>query len=264
LFLFLRKLLYKRKVSPLLDVRHLAVNVLGFAPGLRATDHNKKLYACAADVARLELIALPTGGMPALCRKVPGRKGAFRVQFHRGPYFVKKPLVSCEVTDDGRPVFDLLQRIGFAKHAAGRLLKTYDVKLLTLWADITLARAEQGLRFTKSQQAFFVDSVRAAADGRRTPPDWYQQLKTEEKRKQWADAAKKLGLLANTTPESPTERDARFREYLAGEGRAEYVRITEEVFGGDQRAAKGYLRQKFERQQSETGMHRVGQLLRVG
>jgi hypothetical protein len=264
LFLFLRKILHRKNASPVLDVRHLAVNVLGFAPGLRATDHNKKVYACAVDVAGLGLVTLPPGGMQALCKKVPGRRGVFCVQFCRGPFFMAKSAVSFEVAGETRPLFDLLERIGFGKHAAKRLLKTYDVKLLTLWADITLARAEQGLPFTKSRQAFFMHNVKAAANGRRTPPDWYQDLKKEEKRKQWAAAGRKLGLLANVTPESPTERDARFREYLAGEGLAEYVRITEEVFCGDQKAAKDYLRRRFERQQSATGMQRVGELLRVG
>ena len=61
-------------------------------------------------------------------------------------------------------------------------MRGYPIRLLQEWADITLAAIERhGRRFFKrSPQAYFIDNVRHAAAGQRTPPDWWHQLRKSE------------------------------------------------------------------------------------
>ena len=50
------------------------------------------------------------------------------------------------------------------------------------------ARGQGTLRedfFTKSPQAYFIDNLQEQAAGRRTPPDWWRELRKEEERRRW-------------------------------------------------------------------------------
>ena len=71
-------------------------------------------------------------------------------------------------------VADPLRTIGLDERTIGRLLRRYPKQLPQEWADITLAAIERhGMPFFKRRpQAYFIDNVRNAAVGRRTPPDW--------------------------------------------------------------------------------------------
>ena len=63
LFLALKKVFHRAPTSPVYDVRHLAVNVLGFRAGLevwRYTDHLKR---CAAKLIQRQIIELPENGV---------------------------------------------------------------------------------------------------------------------------------------------------------------------------------------------------------
>ena len=52
---------------------------------------------------------------------------------------------------------------------------------------MTLAAKERnGETFFKtSPQAYFVDNLKEQAAGRRTPPDWWRNLRKEEERRRW-------------------------------------------------------------------------------
>ncbi len=54
--------------------------------------------------------------------------------------------------------------------------------MIEQWADITLAaRERQGESFyTNSPQAYFIDNLKAAKASRRTPPDWWHELRKQE------------------------------------------------------------------------------------
>jgi hypothetical protein len=62
------------------------------------------------------------------------------------------------------------------------LLREHPARLLQEWADITLAAMERrGKRFfRRSPQAYFIDNVKNAAAGGRTPPDWWHRLRRSE------------------------------------------------------------------------------------
>ncbi|MCG8653199.1 MAG: hypothetical protein MI861_25385, partial [Pirellulales bacterium] len=62
---------------------------------------------------------------------------------------------------------------------ANRLIARYPVRLLEEWVDITQAAIERfGMTFfKKSPPAFLVDSLSKAHQGKRTPPDWWHEIR---------------------------------------------------------------------------------------
>ena len=66
--------------------------------------------------------------------------------------------------------------------AIRRHLKSFPQPLLRKWTDITLAARERfgAVFFKRSPAAFFVDNVKHAAQGRRTPPDWWHEIRKAE------------------------------------------------------------------------------------
>ena len=62
------------------------------------------------------------------------------------------------------------------------MVRRFDSATIQQWTEITLAAKESrgsGF-FKKSPQAYFIDNLRQAAEGRRTPPDWWWDLKREQ------------------------------------------------------------------------------------
>ena len=78
---------------------------------------------------------------------------------------------------------DPLQSIGFAGHEIQRILHRFDENLIQQWSDVTLAAIEHKGRtfFKRSPQAFFMYNVQHAAQGTRTPPDWWVELRKRER-----------------------------------------------------------------------------------
>ncbi|MCA9168167.1 MAG: hypothetical protein KDB23_10885, partial [Planctomycetales bacterium] len=72
--------------------------------------------------------------------------------------------------------------LGFDLGAAIGLSRRYPTRLLEEWVDITQAARERFGHefFKKSPMAFFVDSVSKAHKGRRTPPDWWHEVRKQE------------------------------------------------------------------------------------
>ena len=81
------------------------------------------------------------------------------------------------------PLSEPLRTIGVDDHAISRLLSRYPTRLIQEWVDITLAAKERfgSAFFKKSPAAFFVNNVRHAGAGTRTPPDWWQELRRAER-----------------------------------------------------------------------------------
>jgi hypothetical protein len=80
------------------------------------------------------------------------------------------------------PLASTLVDIGFSQGAAMRLVRRYPARILVEWADITMAARERfGANFfRRSPMAYLVDSVKKAAKGERTAPDWWQELRRQE------------------------------------------------------------------------------------
>ena len=53
--------------------------------------------------------------------------------------------------------------------------------------------------FTKSPQAYFLDSVKAAVESRRTPPDWWRDLRKQELARERDHEQAKADILAETS-----------------------------------------------------------------
>lgn len=186
LFLLLQKVFWRRRVSPVFDVRHLAVDVLGFSPSLSQPDLNRKVKTVAQRLLASRLIAMPPGVTdPAELVQRMGR-GDFRVQFVRGAYFDRPIQRPNRSTTERSPLFEVLQSVGLEVAAIRRILAQNEHSLVREWADITLAAKERfGEKFfSKSSQAFFLDNLKHARTGRRQPPDWWRELNKSEQRQQ--------------------------------------------------------------------------------
>ena len=83
------------------------------------------------------------------------------------------------------PLVEPLRSIGVEEGAISRLLRKHPVRLIQEWVDITLSAEERfgASFFKKSPAAFFIDNVRHAAAGNRTPPDWWHELRRAERRR---------------------------------------------------------------------------------
>ena len=175
LFLLVSKIFDRRDTTPRFDVRHLAVEVLGFSPTLAPRHQRQKLERVVAVLAAAGVVAGPAVFEPASDR-------THSLVLTRGPRFTKgSPLAAGAAADS--PLWDALVGLGFDPPAAGRLIKDYPHRAVREWLDITLAAQERyGPKFFKrSPQAFLVDNLKQAAASGRTPPEWWHELRTQER-----------------------------------------------------------------------------------
>jgi hypothetical protein len=175
LFLLVSKIFDRRDTTPRFDVRHLAVEVLGFSPTLAPRHQRQKLQRVVAALAEAGVVA-----GPAEFGKAPDN--SYSLVLARGPRFTKG--VSPAPAAGDSPLWDGLVGLGFDPPAAGRLLKDYPHRAVREWLDITLAARERhGPKFFKrSPQAFLVDNLRESVASGRTPPEWWHELRSRERR----------------------------------------------------------------------------------
>src|SRR5262249_14251113 len=113
------------------------------------------------------------------------RPGEYSIVFQQGDYFRRrntKSLPSAAVGETA--IHDVLRSLGFDDRGICRLMRHFSPTLLRLWSDVTLlAKARHGGAFIKkSPQAYWVDNLKKAAKGMRTPPDWYHEQRRAERR----------------------------------------------------------------------------------
>jgi hypothetical protein len=266
LFLFVSKVFARRETTPRLNVRHLSEHVIGFSPTLDVKYMKVKV---ARAVGRLvEVGVLATYG--DLFRK--HGKGDYSLTLARGPYFDRRPGVGGGPSPEPA-LLDPLLSIGFDAATADRLLRRYPPRLVSEWADITLAAKErfQPSFFRRSPQAFFVDNIKNAAAGNRTPPDWWHDVRKAE----WAAAEKPLLPLIGDRAGGHGAQDGVDDEgQLAGESRQVFEKVRDDLFGhllaaGESRAeatarAARLARVHIEKRQPALGpgFTKVGSLLR--
>lgn len=177
LFLFLSKVLSRRKSLRALRLEHLAVDLLGFSSTLTVREMKAKVSRCLERLKELEVLDE--------AEVFRTRPGSYFVRLTRGKYFVNRTQKTFTPSPEDSPLWETLQAIGFEADVAARLIRNFPTRLLAEWADITQAASERyGFRFfKKSPMAFLVDSVSEAAKGNRTAPDWWQELKRRENQK---------------------------------------------------------------------------------
>ncbi|QDV83786.1 hypothetical protein [Planctomycetes bacterium TBK1r] len=186
LFLFASKIFHRRATLPQFDLRHLAVDVLGFSADIAAYDLRMKVLRC--------LKRLDVAGVVRDFQVVRVAKNQYVVNARRGSHFDRDP-ISGTHGRELQPVLETLVGLGFDTGAARGLLRRYPARLLEEWADITQAKIDrQGLgSFRRSPMAYLVDSVSKAHQGMRTPPDWWHDLRREEsKRASLTDESQKV------------------------------------------------------------------------
>jgi len=178
LFLLVSKIFDRRETTPRFEVGHLAVDVLGFSPTLAPRHQRQKLARVIASLAEAGIVL-----DPAPFDAPTGKTRNHTVVLHRGPRFAKATSHVRSPADS--PLWDGLVAMGFDAAAANRLLKNYPRPMVREWLDITAAAKERfGAGFFKrSPQAFLVDNLKNAKASGRTPPEWWHDLRSEERQR---------------------------------------------------------------------------------
>jgi hypothetical protein len=180
LFLLLSKVFRRRTKTPTFDLRHLGVQVLGFASTVATRDLKAKVSRCIKRLTELDIVSHEEP------KQIFVRKAdrSVSVRLDRGRYFQQRWRNREMPGSVESPLIEPLRAIGVDADAIPRLLDRYPVRVIREWVDITLAAQERfgpGF-FKRSPAAYFVDNVRHAGAGTRTPPDWWQELRRAERR----------------------------------------------------------------------------------
>lgn len=226
LFLLLLKVGYRSGRLPIFDLRHLAVDLLGLSSKLAVRDMKVKT---GRTLRRLEEAGVIQRW--AINRVSQGR---FSVSFERGKNPTTSPACNeFQPNAEQSPLLEGLLAIGFDQPSAVRLVRRFPTRLVAEWTDITQAALERfGCDyFHKSPMAYLVDSLSKAADGIRTPPDWWHAVRKAEQQKQ-----------------EPTV-----------ESRELFSRLIAEVFG----AERDVPAKPTPRPKSKRGLERAGDLLKT-
>ena len=242
LFLLLSKILSRRQTSPRFELRHLAVNALGFASTIATRDLKIKVWRCVERMTELHVLK-PVEKEGHFSKT---KRGEYFMVLERGDYFTKPRTADTRATVPETAIHDLLRNLGFDDQGTCRLLRRFPMPMLREWTDITQTAKERfgtGF-FKKCPQAFLVDNLKNAAKGNRTPPDWWHDVRRAEVRIQ----AKSRATSAEMTPIAVPE--------LSDEAHQAYERIAKEMFavfraGGQLEAAAKENAEKFAREYTQ-------------
>jgi hypothetical protein len=224
LFLLLKKVFWRNAESPDFDLHDLAVHAIGFSPTQEPRHLKRKLLRCIERLLASGILCLPTGIARPADLFAKRAKGRYSIRLHRGPHF-DHPLTDAmhrDVTES--PLFEILTTIGLDRPAIRHILAAHDPRLIAEIADMTLAARERFGEsfFTKSPAAYFMDNLTQHAKGKRTAPDWWRAVRTEEERRR-------------RQAERPTRAvddhaEKAFRAYLETEARDAFERVMDRVF----------------------------------
>ena len=177
LFLFASKVLSRRKELKAIPLDNLAVDLLGYSSSLPQRKKKANVLRCLKRLQELQILS-----EAAVFKTSTGK---LFVRMTQGLYFANGGHALYRTSPIDSPLFETLSKIGFDEAPAVRLIRRFDPRMLSEWCDITQAAMERhgpGF-FKKSPMAFLVDSIDKASKGKRTPPDWWHDLKKAEARK---------------------------------------------------------------------------------
>lgn len=228
LFLFATKI-FRRRATMRLDLREIAVQVLGYSPSLAERDLRVKVKRVLHRLKEQNILSDWVMNLDA--NRSPSRT---TLELTRGNYFRTKAATSDRRLPVESPLAELLRSIGLDDAAIIRCQKKFPMSLLQEWADITLAALERhGPSFFKrSPAAYFMDNVQHAAQGTRTPPDWWHDLQRAERRTQANVARQQSAAKTTTDVENPLESiaDAVFQHFQANGQSAEVAQVNAQRF----------------------------------
>jgi len=222
LYLLLKKVFWRSQSSPDFDLRDLAVHTLGFSAAHPVWELKRKVSRSADVLLSQGIIRLPDGCTDPSDLIHKRAKGEYGIRFHRGPHFDRKGGAGLRLPDS--PLYDPLHTIGLDDAAIGRVLRTYDGKLVAEMADMTLAAKDRfGETFFKvSPAAYFIDNVKAHAGRSRTPPDWWREVRREEERRRWETD--------RGDHRTSDDFEQAFNTYLETEAREAFARVMDRIF----------------------------------
>lgn len=233
LFLLLSKIFWRRTTSPRFDVQHLSIHVLGFSPDVPVADLKIKLVRSLEKLLAHQVIRLPAGVSSPKQLYAKKGTGSYSVVLERGHYFDQEtPRSPINATTDS-PLAEPLLSIGLAPQTVRLVLKRYPENLIQVWTDVTLAAMEsKGPKFFRvSPQAFLMDNLKQAAAGRRTPPDWWHELRTRRNERAATHALnEEMVLMEQYRDVYERARRTAFREFLGREvPKEEYQRRVAQI-----------------------------------
>ena len=203
LFLLLSKILSRRQTSPKFELRHLAVNVLGFASTIATRDFKVKVWRCVERL--MELNVLKELDKETLFCKT--KRGEYALVLERGDYFTTPRKAEMRPMVAETAIHELLRNLGFDDLGIVRLLRRFPMPMLREWTDITQTAKERfgATFFKKSPQAYLFDNLKNAAKENRTPPDWWHEVRRAEARTKAKTLAASAEMTLNAVPDLPDE-----------------------------------------------------------
>lgn len=219
LFLLLSKIFWRNDHSPAFELRELGVNSLGFSESLRTANIRQKLLQVVDALIECHVLKLPLGTDDPRELFTKRAKGHYVVQFYRGEYFERTPENAIAFAPDESPLVDPLEKIGFDSATIRRIIQKYPSHLIAEWSDITLAAVERNI-IRETPQAYFQHYIREANDKKTTPPDWWRELRKQERQRE---------VEARTTTDDATE-DQQFDRYIQTEAKEAFNRVMSRLF----------------------------------
>lgn len=226
LFLFLKKLFWRSDHAKV-DLVHLGINILGFAPTIATYDLKVKVLRSMQKLFDLQILALPSDAH-VLAESVHKRaKCRYDVHFQRGEYFTRPLQQNAKSTLSDSPAYELLKTIGFDDSAIRRIKRRYKPRMVQEWADITLAAKERKI-ITKDPKAYFNYYIQRAARRASTAPDWWLELRKAEERRKWDEQRAAAPLIAGVFSGGQSFDEA-FKRFLQSEARETFEQITRDL-----------------------------------
>jgi hypothetical protein len=210
LFLFVSKVFARSEQTPRMDLRQLAVDVLGLSSSLPMKHILAKTRRICAELVTAGLIMeLQTG---TIQKQAAGR---YDVMLRAVPG-TPRPVRSLSMKTDS-PLMEPLQSIGLDANAIGRVLRQFPHDRVREWVDITLAAKERfGLKFFKrSPMAYFIDNLKKSMSDGRTPPDWWHDIRKAEERKR--DSFERQQAISAIPRPTPTDGGRQVFEQIRNE-----------------------------------------------
>lgn len=197
LFLFVSKVFARSEQTPRMDLKQLAVDVLGLSSRLPVKHLLAKTRRTCAELVSAGLIMEQRTGM--IQKKAAGQ---YDVMLHAVPGMLRPSRRHAVKVDC--PLAEPLQAIGLDAAAIARVLRQFSHDRVREWVDITLAAKERfGPKFFKrSPMAYLIDNLKKSVSDGRTPPDWWHDIRKAEERKRDSLALQQsMKVIPTSTPE---------------------------------------------------------------
>ena len=216
LFLFVSKVFARTEQTPRMDLKQLAVDVLGLSSRLPVKHLLAKTRRICAELAAAGLIMdqqtgfiqkQAAGQYDVVLRAVPGSA---------------RPTRGLSMKTDS-PLVEPLQSIGLDAAGIARVLRQFPHDRIREWVDITLAARERfGMKFFKrSPMAYLIDNLKKSASDGRTPPDWWHDIRKAEEQKR--DSLARRQAMTTVSSSSPTSAGRQVFEQVRNDLVAAYV-----------------------------------------